>query len=134
MQPATSLDELRKRAAKFMQLEELREFRNQARAEASREKSKDEKDRPRGDRGKDNRDRGSRFSRYTPLTTERGRILDEALNAELIPPLRKWPALTMLTEKAVPVSSKQRALHGGMLGFTSQDREAHSSRTPTPFR
>jgi len=29
MQPATNLDELRKRVAKFMQLEELREFRNQ---------------------------------------------------------------------------------------------------------
>jgi len=43
MQPATSLDELRRQAAKFMQLEELREFRNQARAEASGEK-KDEKD------------------------------------------------------------------------------------------
>ena len=59
MQPATSLDELRKRAAKFMQLEELREFHNQARAEASEEKSKDEKNRQgrsgqRGDRRKDN--------------------------------------------------------------------------------
>jgi len=45
MQPTTNLDDLRKRAAKFMQLEELREFCNQARAEASGEKSKDEKDR-----------------------------------------------------------------------------------------
>ena len=44
MQPAVSLDELRRRAAKFMQLEELREFKNQARAEASGEK-KDEKER-----------------------------------------------------------------------------------------
>ena len=35
------------------------------------------------------RDRPIRFSRYTPLTTERGRILDEALNAELIPPPKK---------------------------------------------
>lgn len=43
IQPATSLDELRKRAAKYMQLEELREFRNQARAEAGGEKSKVEK-------------------------------------------------------------------------------------------
>jgi len=30
MQPATNLDDLRRRAAKFMQLEELREFRNNA--------------------------------------------------------------------------------------------------------
>jgi len=95
MQPAASLDELRKRAAKFMQLKVLREFRNQAQAEASREKSKDEKDRQvrsgqRGDKHRDNQgDRGSLFSRYTPLTAERGRILDEILSAELIPPSRK---------------------------------------------
>ncbi|XP_068498187.1 uncharacterized protein [Phaseolus vulgaris] len=43
MQPTASLDELRKRAAKYMQLEELKEFRNQARAEASEEKNKEEK-------------------------------------------------------------------------------------------
>jgi len=45
MQPTDSLDELRKRAAKYMQLEELREFRNQARAEASKDKNKEDKDR-----------------------------------------------------------------------------------------
>ena len=94
MQPADSLDELRKRAAKYMQLEELWEFHNQARVEAGGEKNKEEKDRQgqpsqRNDRRRDNRDRPIRFSRYTPLTTERGRILDEALNAELIPPPRK---------------------------------------------
>ena len=94
MQLADSLDELRKRAAKYMQLEELREFRNQARAENGGERSKEERDcqaRPnqRNDQRRDNRDRPIRFSRYTPLTIERGRILDEALNAELIPPPRK---------------------------------------------
>jgi len=94
MQLADSLDELRKRAAKYMQLEELREFHNQARAEAGGERSKEERDcqarrNQRNDRRRDNRDRPIRFSRYTPLTTERGRILDETLNAELIPPPRK---------------------------------------------
>ena len=58
-QSADSLDELRKRAAKYMQLEELREFRNQALAEASGEKNKEEKDRQgrpsqRNDRRRDN--------------------------------------------------------------------------------
>ena len=77
-----------------MQLEELREFCNQARAEAGGKRNKEEKDRQarpsqRNDRRRDNRDRPIRFSRYTPLTTERGRILDEALNAKLIPPPRK---------------------------------------------
>jgi len=44
MQSAASLDELTKIAVKFMQLEELREFCNQARAEASGEKGKEEKE------------------------------------------------------------------------------------------
>jgi len=65
----------------------MREFHNQANSEAGGEKGKEEKERQgqftnRGDKRRDNR--GSRFSRYTLLTTERGRILDEALNAELI--------------------------------------------------
>jgi len=93
-QSADSLDELRKRATKYMQLEELKEFRNQTRVDAGGEKNKEEKDsqgrsKQRNDRRRDNRDRPIRFSRYTPLTTKRGRILDEALNAELIPPPRK---------------------------------------------
>ena len=92
MQSTAGLDELKKRAAKYMQLEELRDFRNQARAEANSEKGKEEKERQgrsanRGDKRRDNL--GSQFSRYTPLMAERGRILDEALNAKLIPPLNK---------------------------------------------
>jgi len=94
MKSVDNLDELRRRAAKYMQLKELREFHNQARAEASGEKNKEEKDRQgwpsqKKDRRRDNRDRPIRFSRYTSLTTEKGKILDEALNAELIPPPRK---------------------------------------------
>ena len=92
MQPAASLDELRKRIAKYMQLEELREFHNQAQKEANGQKGKEKKERQvrsanREDRRRDNR--GSGFSRYTHLTTERGRILNETLNVELIPPPRK---------------------------------------------
>jgi len=91
MQPGASLDDLRKEA-KFMQLEKLREFCNHARAKASGEKSNEEKDRQgrsshQGDRRRDNQ--GSQFSKYTPLTAERGRLMDEALNAELIPHPRK---------------------------------------------
>jgi len=44
MLTTASLDELRRRAAKFMQLEELREICNQARAEASGEKGKKKKE------------------------------------------------------------------------------------------
>ncbi|XP_068498113.1 uncharacterized protein [Phaseolus vulgaris] len=64
MQPATSLDDLRRRAAKFMQLEELREFRNTARAEASGEKKDDRErqGRPRAGRDQKRDTRGPRFS------------------------------------------------------------------------
>ena len=69
-----------------MHLEELREFRNQARAEANGEK-KDEKERQgrsrRGDSRRDNR--GPRLSWYTPL----GKILKETLSTELILPPRR---------------------------------------------
>jgi len=44
IQSPDSLDELRKRVAKYIQLEELKEFRNQARVEASGEKNKKDKD------------------------------------------------------------------------------------------
>jgi len=61
-----------------MQLEELREFRNQAQAEANGEKGKEEKESQgrsshHGDRRRDSR----------------GRIMDEVFSAELIPPPRK---------------------------------------------
>jgi len=84
MQPVASLDELMRRVAKFMQLKELHEFRNQARAEPSGEK-KDDKERQgksrsgRGDPRRDNRD--PRFLRYTPLNANRRKILQEALSA-----------------------------------------------------
>jgi len=92
--PTTNLYELRQRAAKFMRLKELREFKNQARAEAGGDKGKEKEkeclSRPvvgKGDRHKDNR--GTRFIRYTPLSANRGRTLDEALSADQIPPPRR---------------------------------------------
>lgn len=75
-----------------MKLEDLREFRNLARAEASGEKKDDRKrqGRSRSGRGDPKRDnRGPRFSRYTPFNVDRGKILQEALSAELIPPPRR---------------------------------------------
>ena len=59
MQSAASLDELRWRVAKSMQMEELREFKNQAWTEASGDKGKEEREKwlavGRGDRRRDNR-------------------------------------------------------------------------------
>jgi len=88
MQPATILDDLKCRAAKFMQLEELREFRNNARAEANGEKREDRERQGRSQTQKrDNQ--GPRFSRYTSLNADRSKILQEALSTKLIPPPRR---------------------------------------------
>jgi len=65
MQSATTLDELRQRATKYMQMEELKEFRNKAQVP-------DEPER-RGDRSRPTQfgkptdfPKGPRFTRYTP--------------------------------------------------------------------
>ncbi|XP_068466580.1 uncharacterized protein [Phaseolus vulgaris] len=91
MQPATNLDDLRRRAAKFMQLEKLHEFKNNARAKASGEKKEDRERQGRSRTGRDQKrdNRGPRFSCYTPLNADRSKILQEALSAELIPPPRR---------------------------------------------
>ena len=69
--PTTNLDELRQRAAKYTQLEELREHKSRVRVEDSSDKGKEkEKERPsrpaigRGD--KHTKIRGPWFMRYTP--------------------------------------------------------------------
>jgi len=92
MEPASSLYELRRRATKFMQLEELKEARNHARAEHIPEKA-----RPRDNKlpplsySKQRDDRPSKYAQYTPLNANRGRILEEALHTTLIHTPKKAP-------------------------------------------
>jgi len=90
--PVRDMDELRTRATKFMQIEEHVDYHKAYQAETTSKESKKEKGRgnrlepKRVDRFKENCD--PRFNSYTPLTVRRGRILDEALQAELIPTLK----------------------------------------------
>jgi len=83
--PVNNLDELRTRATKFMQMEELKEFHNTTRSNAQ-EKRHHDRERmlaPRsGHRFKDFRQ--PKYSRYTPLVSNRARSLEEALNTDLI--------------------------------------------------
>jgi len=88
--PALDLDEFRSSAAKFMQLEELREFRNQTQAEENMSKGKG-KERSHVQQFKQREPRPPKFTHYTPLKVNRGRILEEALSADLIPSLQKLP-------------------------------------------
>ncbi|XP_068461731.1 uncharacterized protein [Phaseolus vulgaris] len=86
--PAINLDELRQRASKFMQMEELREFRNQVRVDGG-EKRVTEKEHPPVARRAREEFRSRKFQQYTPLNANRARVLQEAMATEIIPPLRK---------------------------------------------
>ena len=90
--PMSNLDELRTRATKFMQMEELNEFRNTTQSD-TREKKYIDRERvlaPRPDsRFKDFRQ--PKYNRYTPLVSNRARILEEALNADLIATPQRVP-------------------------------------------
>ncbi|XP_068466727.1 uncharacterized protein [Phaseolus vulgaris] len=87
--PAVSLDELRRRAAKFMQMEELRDFKNQARMDVKNEKKTNEREAGYQSRRFREEPRGRKFQQYTPLSTTRTRILQEAMATEVIPPPMK---------------------------------------------
>jgi len=82
MQPAAIMDELRQRAAQYMHVEDLREFKAHARADQGHEKRNDRDRNPQKVREPP---RPSRFTKYTPLNMGRARILEEALSTELIP-------------------------------------------------
>ncbi|XP_020225216.1 uncharacterized protein LOC109807099 [Cajanus cajan] len=86
--PPSDMHDLRRRADKYMQMEELAEYRNQARAEPS---SKPEKqtEQPYKGRGKeitfrDRPVRGSKYTHYTPLNASRSAVLEHALATEIL--------------------------------------------------
>ena len=78
MQPPTDMDDLRRRATQFMQVEELRQY---SRGEQGQGRRGDRSSNP--PRFRD-RPGTQRFTMYTPLNTSRTRILEEALNTDLI--------------------------------------------------
>ena len=87
--PPHSMDELRTRATKFMQIEEHIYYHRKAHVENT--------NRGKGvrppiiptDRDRYRPNRGPRFHSYTPLIVPRGKVLDEALQIELIPALKQ---------------------------------------------
>ncbi|XP_020206212.1 uncharacterized protein LOC109791335 [Cajanus cajan] len=86
--PPTNMDDLRRRADKYMQMEELAEFRNQARAEVTTklEKSVENnfRSRPKELAPWERPPRGLKYSQYTPLNTSRSAILEQALASEVL--------------------------------------------------
>jgi len=79
-----------------MQLEEIRDFQMNAQAANRGDKGK-EKDRAirhiLGHSDKFRDDRGPRIHTYTPLNVDKGKIMDGASHADLIPTLKKLQSL-----------------------------------------
>ncbi|XP_020215687.1 uncharacterized protein LOC109799523 [Cajanus cajan] len=86
--PPTDMDDLRRRADKYMQMEELAEFRNQARAEIASKADKpaenNYRSRPKETASRKKPTRGPRYSHYTPLNDRRSAVLDQALASEVL--------------------------------------------------
>jgi len=91
--PTNNMDELRTRATKFMQIEEHVDYHRSHQAEGADKGKGKEKDRSnrsgpeQTDGFRENRE--PRFLSYTPLTVPKGRVLNEALQAELILALKQ---------------------------------------------
>ncbi|XP_020233067.1 uncharacterized protein LOC109813315 [Cajanus cajan] len=82
------MNDLRRRADKYMQMEELAEYRNQARDELVGKAEKPTKQPFRG-RGKeltlrDRPTRGPKYSHYTPLNASRAAVLEQALTSKVV--------------------------------------------------
>ncbi|XP_020207377.1 uncharacterized protein LOC109792380 [Cajanus cajan] len=86
--PPTDMDDLRRRADKYMQMEELAEFCNQARVEVAakpeRPAENSFRSRPKELVPCEKPPRGPRYSQYMLLNTNRSAILEEALASKVL--------------------------------------------------
>jgi len=85
------MEELRTRATKFMQIEEHIDYHMKTQATTSEKEREANKGicPPMTGIHRYRPNRGPRFHNYTPLTVPRGKVLDEALQAELILALKQ---------------------------------------------
>jgi len=87
--PPYNMDELGTRAKKFMQIEEHVDYHRKTHVENT---NKNKGIRPPivpADRDRYRPNKDPRFQCYTPLVVSRGKVLDEALQTELIPTLKQ---------------------------------------------
>jgi len=79
------MDELRTRVKKFMQIEEHVDYHRKTHVENTERNKGIRPPMVSIDWDRYHSNRGPRFHNYTPLIVPRGKILDEALQTELIP-------------------------------------------------
>jgi len=82
--PATSMAELRQRAAKYMRMEELKDFKNKVTVEDNTSNRKFDVGMRKAPQRPPTHSRTQRFTKYTPLNALRSRVLEEALHTDLL--------------------------------------------------
>ncbi|XP_027911682.1 uncharacterized protein LOC114170403 [Vigna unguiculata] len=88
-----TMEEMRERAAKFIQMEDMQEFRVKKREKEDAALTKPPVSRPSKPvtRPTERRVPPPKFTTYTPLAVPRARILQEAFSADSLPAIRKKP-------------------------------------------
>jgi len=87
-----SMQELRKRAAMFIRIEDMRRYQSNAQTPPVRaDIRRPNKEPPPREQNRPMERRPVKFSNYALLNAPRSRILDEVLQAELIPPAESIP-------------------------------------------
>ncbi|XP_020209097.1 uncharacterized protein LOC109794042, partial [Cajanus cajan] len=85
--PPVDMNDLRRRAEKYMQMEELAETRNQARAEEGygrKEPGREPLKKANNESPSTRPPRGPRYTAYTPLNTSRVKVMEQALASEIL--------------------------------------------------
>ncbi|XP_027905887.1 uncharacterized protein LOC114165469 [Vigna unguiculata] len=85
-----TMEEMRERAAKFIQMEDMQEFRVKKR---EKEDAASQKSAPRPSKplARPSEKKTPKFTTYTPLTLPRAKILQDAFSADSLPASRKKP-------------------------------------------
>ncbi|XP_020211729.1 uncharacterized protein LOC109796469 [Cajanus cajan] len=81
------MNDLRRRAKKYMQMEELAETRNQARAEESygrKESGREPMKKTHAEQVNTRAPRGPHYTAYTPLNASRAKVMEQALASEIL--------------------------------------------------
>ncbi|XP_020238110.1 uncharacterized protein LOC109817306 [Cajanus cajan] len=156
--PPVDMNDLRRRAEKYMQMEELAKTRNQARAEESysrKESGREPTKKANAETSNARPPRGPRYTAYTPLNASRAKVMEQALASEILvmpkranTPLRADKAKTCRfhrnrghsTEECSALKDKLEDLikQGHLTNFVtpqnhqSRGRAHHSREAPQP--